>query len=108
MSQEDIKVEAEVLGANRGGLIVSVGHIRGFMPGSHLAQVGYHTMLVFHLAHCFRLAGQMPWVGSTHAGDRQRVEEGMMHELLTSVQFVCLRSAVTTSAQRPPSMLMFF
>lgn len=39
MSQEDIKVEAEVLGANRGGLIVSVGHIRGFMPGSHLSQV---------------------------------------------------------------------
>ncbi len=39
MSQEDIKVEGEILGANRGGLIVSVGHIRGFMPGSHLASV---------------------------------------------------------------------
>jgi small subunit ribosomal protein S1 len=37
MSQEDIKVEGEIMGANRGGLIVSVGHIRGFMPGSHLA-----------------------------------------------------------------------
>jgi hypothetical protein len=40
MSQEDIKVEALVVGANRGGLIVSVDHIRGFIPGSHLTQVG--------------------------------------------------------------------
>lgn len=40
MSQEDIKVEVLVVGANRGGIIVSVDHIRGFVPGSHLTQVG--------------------------------------------------------------------
>lgn len=40
MSQEDIKVEVLVVGANRGGIIVSVDHIRGFIPGSHLTQVG--------------------------------------------------------------------
>jgi small subunit ribosomal protein S1 len=38
MSQEDIKVEVLVVGANRGGIIVSVDHIRGFIPGSHLTQ----------------------------------------------------------------------
>ena len=39
MSQEDIKCEVLVVGANRGGIIVSVDHIRGFIPGSHLTQV---------------------------------------------------------------------
>lgn len=37
LSQEDIKVQGEVVAANRGGLIVSVDHVRGFMPGSHMA-----------------------------------------------------------------------
>ena len=45
MSQEDIKVEALVVGANRGGLIVSVDHIRGFVPGSHLTQVACRLKL---------------------------------------------------------------
>jgi hypothetical protein len=43
MSQEDIKVEVLVVGANRGGIIVSVDHIRGFIPGSHLTQVGHRA-----------------------------------------------------------------
>ena len=50
MSQEDIKVEVLVVGANRGGIIVSVDHIRGFIPGSHLTQVGHRA----HVQHWIR------------------------------------------------------
>jgi small subunit ribosomal protein S1 len=32
------RVTGEVVGSNRGGLIVSVGHIRGFLPGSQLGK----------------------------------------------------------------------
>ena len=37
---EDV-VESEVIGNNKGGLIVSFGHVRGFVPGSQLASVQY-------------------------------------------------------------------
>lgn len=34
-------VESEVIGNNKGGLIVSFGHVRGFVPGSQLTSVQY-------------------------------------------------------------------
>jgi len=34
-------VRSEVIGNNKGGLIVSFGHVRGFVPGSQLASVQY-------------------------------------------------------------------
>jgi small subunit ribosomal protein S1 len=34
-------VESEVIGNNKGGLIVSFGHVRGFVPGSQLASVQF-------------------------------------------------------------------
>jgi small subunit ribosomal protein S1 len=34
-------VESEVIGNNKGGLIVSFGHVRGFVPGSQLVSVQY-------------------------------------------------------------------
>lgn len=37
---EDV-VNCEVIGNNKGGLIVSFGHVRGFVPGSQLASVQY-------------------------------------------------------------------
>ena len=37
---EDI-IESEVIGNNKGGLIVGFGHVRGFVPGSQLASAQY-------------------------------------------------------------------
>lgn len=34
-------VESEVIGNNKGGLIVSFGHVRGFVPGSQLTSIQY-------------------------------------------------------------------
>jgi small subunit ribosomal protein S1 len=34
-------LESEVIGNNKGGLIVSFGHVRGFVPGSQLTSVQY-------------------------------------------------------------------
>ncbi len=36
-------VESEVIGNNKGGLIVSFGHVRGFVPGSQLTSVQYNV-----------------------------------------------------------------
>ncbi|MCB0193258.1 MAG: S1 RNA-binding domain-containing protein [Anaerolineae bacterium] len=36
-------VESEVIGNNKGGLIVSFGHVRGFVPGSQLTSVQYSS-----------------------------------------------------------------
>jgi len=36
---ESAVVESEVIGNNKGGLIVSFGHVRGFVPGSQLVSV---------------------------------------------------------------------
>ena len=33
------KVSGVVIGANKGGLIMAVGHIRGFLPASQLGKV---------------------------------------------------------------------
>lgn len=39
LKEADAKVQGEIVASNRGGLIVAVQHIRGFLPASHLAQV---------------------------------------------------------------------
>jgi small subunit ribosomal protein S1 len=36
-------VESEVIGHNKGGLIVSFGHVRGFVPGSQLVTIQYSS-----------------------------------------------------------------
>lgn len=36
-------VESDVIGFNKGGLIVSFGHVRGFVPGSQLVSVQYNS-----------------------------------------------------------------
>lgn len=38
LKEADAKVKGEIVASNRGGLIVAVQHIRGFLPASHLAQ----------------------------------------------------------------------
>ncbi len=37
--EEDVKVFGEVVGTNRGGVMVDVNGIRGFVPASQLAKV---------------------------------------------------------------------
>jgi small subunit ribosomal protein S1 len=39
----DEMVRSEVIGNNKGGLIVSFGHVRGFVPGSQLTSVQYSS-----------------------------------------------------------------
>ncbi len=39
--EEEELIESEVIGHNKGGLIVSFGYVRGFVPGSQLASVQY-------------------------------------------------------------------
>lgn len=39
---EDVTVYGEVLSANRGGLLVAVEGLRGFVPSSHLTMVRPH------------------------------------------------------------------
>lgn len=41
--EDDAIVESVVIGNNKGGLIVSFGHVRGFVPGSQLASVQYSS-----------------------------------------------------------------
>lgn len=41
--EADDIVESEVIGNNKGGLIVGFGHVRGFVPGSQLTSVQYNT-----------------------------------------------------------------
>jgi small subunit ribosomal protein S1 len=41
--KEKIVIESEVIGNNKGGLIVAFGHVRGFVPGSQLASVQYNS-----------------------------------------------------------------
>jgi len=36
-------IESKVIGNNKGGLIVSFGHVRGFVPGSQLTSVQYNA-----------------------------------------------------------------
>ena len=36
-------IHSEVIGSNKGGLIVGFGHLRGFVPGSQLASVQYSS-----------------------------------------------------------------
>jgi small subunit ribosomal protein S1 len=40
--KEEALIESEVIGNNKGGLIVSFGHVRGFVPGSQLTSVQYN------------------------------------------------------------------
>jgi small subunit ribosomal protein S1 len=40
LSSEDL-LELEVIGHNKGGLLVSFGHLRGFVPTSHVPQLQY-------------------------------------------------------------------
>jgi small subunit ribosomal protein S1 len=41
--KEKTVIESEVIGNNKGGLIVAFGHVRGFVPGSQLASVQYNS-----------------------------------------------------------------
>lgn len=41
--KEDALIESEVIGNNKGGLIVGFGHVRGFVPGSQLTSVQYNA-----------------------------------------------------------------
>ena len=41
--KEDTMIESEVIGNNKGGLIVGFGHVRGFVPGSQLTSVQYNA-----------------------------------------------------------------
>jgi small subunit ribosomal protein S1 len=40
--KEEALIESEVIGNNKGGLIVAFGHVRGFVPGSQLTTVQYN------------------------------------------------------------------
>ena len=51
LQEEDVTLDATVVGVNRGGLLVDVANLRGFIPTSHVSVVrhclySWHTSLV--------------------------------------------------------------
>lgn len=39
LQEEDVTLDAEVVGVNRGGILVDVANLRGFVPTSHVSVV---------------------------------------------------------------------
>ena len=39
LQEEDVTLDAEVVGVNRGGILVDVANLRGFIPTSHVSVV---------------------------------------------------------------------
>jgi hypothetical protein len=46
MQQDDVPVYVTVTAATRGGLLVQYNHLEGFIPASHLGQVGARSLIM--------------------------------------------------------------
>ncbi len=52
IQQKDIIIEVEVKGLNKGGIIVEVENLRGFIPNSHLAYIADKEQLIHQKLNC--------------------------------------------------------